>query len=134
MDFSSPVVGAAAIGAVVAIIGTIVTALGSRRHDKAETALNALSVLTDKHADRVQTLEAKVDAQAQRIDQLAAEIDEIRKEKRHLQEKYSVSLTYVSQLWLMWGGVSIPPVPHLIAADLHHGEQVTEQVRDPPNT
>ena len=146
MDFSNPVVAAATMAALAAIIGTAATALSSRRHDRSETALEALKVLADKHSDRVQLLEEKVDSQSRRIDELASEIDQVRKEKRRIQEKYSVSLTYISQLWTSWYGLRVhldrdgilhgspPPVPKVIAEDLHAPPEEVEcaQSRDPP--
>lgn len=148
MDFSNPVIIGALIAGVTAVIGTIGTVWNSRRHDRSETALEALQTLADKHAERVEKLEVKVDAQARRIDELAEEIDRVRKEKRRIQEKYSVSLTYISQLWTYWYGLQIhldrdgiehdspPPVPKVIAEDLDTPPKNVERpqsVRDPPS-
>ena len=146
MDFTNPVIVGALVAGVAAVIGTIGTVWNSRRHDRSETALEALKTLADKHSERVEKLEVKVDVQAQRIDELAEEIDRVRKEKRRIQEKYSVSLTYISQLWTSWYGLQIhldrdgiehgspPPVPKVIAEDLHAPPDNVEraQSRDPP--
>lgn len=147
MDLTNPVVAAAIIGGVAAVLGTVGTVWNSRRHDRSEMALDALKTLADKHSERVEHLELKVDEQAQRIDELAAEIGRVRSEKRQVEEKYAVSLTYISQLWTSWYGLQIhldrdgiehgapPPVPKMIAQDLHAppgNVEGSQQIRDPP--
>ena len=147
VDVSNPVIVAAVIAGIVTLLGTVGTVWNSRRHDRSETALDALQTLADKHSSRVEKLEVKVDEQSRRIDELAEEIRRVRIEKQRVEEKYAVSLTYISQLWTSWYGLQItldrdhiehgspPPVPKMIAHDLHAPpEDVAgaQQIRDPP--
>lgn len=104
---SHPGVWTAIFGLCGVVVGALIPALTKRREQG----------LTEIQAT-VSVLKSEYDRLSQEVKALRAEMEQERKGRRQVQEKYSVSLTFIGSLQALWVGLK----SRLVAAGVKHGE------------